>query len=78
MVVEIQILAWNSQKCVMGLRHSTHCRRYFRASQWRSEYQEKFEVIKGIIRSRKSKKDRQHNEQKKTDKQRCTKDYIEN
>jgi hypothetical protein len=31
---------------------------------------EKFEDIKGVIRSRKSKKDRQYNGQKKKDKQR--------
>jgi hypothetical protein len=35
--------------------------------------QEKFEDTKGVIRSRKSKTDRQHNGQKKKDKQRSTK-----
>jgi hypothetical protein len=39
---------------------------------------EKFEDIKGVIRSRKSKKDRQYNGQKKKDKQRSTKHYTEN
>ena len=34
---------------------------------------EEFEDIKGIIRIRISKKDKQHNGQKKKDKQRCTK-----
>jgi len=34
---------------------------------------EKFEDTKGVIRIRKSKKDRQHNGQKKKDKQRSTK-----
>jgi hypothetical protein len=36
-----------------------------------------FEDSKGVIRSRKSKKDRQHNGQKKKDKQRSTKHYAE-
>jgi hypothetical protein len=39
---------------------------------------EEFEDTKGAIRIRKSKKDRQHNGQKKKDKQRSTKLYIEN
>ena len=39
---------------------------------------EKFEDIKGVIRIRKSKKDRQYNGQKKKDKQRSTKHYTEN
>jgi len=49
---------------------------------------EEFEDTKGVIRSRKSKKDRQHNSQKKKDrqhnsqkikdKQRFTKHYTEN
>jgi hypothetical protein len=38
----------------------------------------KFEDTKGIIRSRKWKKDRQHNDQKKNDKQLSTKYYTEN
>ena len=38
--------------------------------------EEEFEYIKGVIRIRKSKKDRQHNGQK--DKQRSTKHYTEN
>jgi hypothetical protein len=37
----------------------------------------KFEDTKGIIRIRKSKKDRQQNDQKKKDKQRSTKHYTE-
>jgi hypothetical protein len=40
-------------------------------------YIEKLEGIKGVIRIRKS-KDRQHNDQKKKDKQRSTKHYTEN
>jgi len=38
---------------------------------------EEFEDTKGVIRSRKSKKDRQHNSQKKKHKQRSTKHYTE-
>jgi len=37
-----------------------------------------FEDTKRVIRSRESKKDRQHNDQKKKDKQRFTKHYTEN
>ena len=37
-----------------------------------------FENTKGIIRSRKSMKDRKHHGQKKKDKQRSTKHYTEN
>ena len=37
--------------------------------------EEEFEDIKGVIRIRKSKKDRQHNDQKKKDKQRSTRHY---
>ena len=37
--------------------------------------EEEFEDIKGVIRIRKSKKDRQHNDQKKKDKQRSTNIY---
>jgi hypothetical protein len=40
-------------------------------------YIEKFEDIKGVIRIRKS-KNKQHNDQKKKDKQRSTKHYTEN
>ena len=43
--------------------------------------EEEFEYIKGVIRIRKSKKDRQHNGQKKKgqqDKQRSTQYYMEN
>ena len=40
-------------------------------------YIEKLEGIKGVIRIRKS-KDRQHNDQKKKDKQRSAKHYTEN
>jgi len=39
-------------------------------------FEEEFEDTKGIIRIRKSKKDRQHNGQKKKDKQRSTKHYT--
>jgi hypothetical protein len=39
---------------------------------------EKFEDTKGVIRIRKSKNDRQHNDQKKKDKQWSTKHYTEN
>ena len=39
---------------------------------------EEFEDTKGVIRIRKSKKDRQHNDQKKKDKQRSTKHYTQN
>jgi len=38
--------------------------------------QEKLEVTKGVIRIRISKKDRQHNGQKKKYKQRSTKHYV--
>ena len=38
---------------------------------------EMFENTKGVIRIRKSKKDRQHNDQKKKDKQRSTKHTYE-
>jgi hypothetical protein len=41
-----------------------------------SEVQEEFEDTKGVIRIRKSKTDRQHNGQKKRDKQRSTKHYT--
>ena len=41
-------------------------------------HEEEFEDTKGVIRIRKSKKDRQHNGEKKDDKQRCTKHYTEN
>ena len=37
----------------------------------------KFEDIKGVIRSRKSKKDRHYNGQKKKDKQGSTENYTE-
>ena len=37
-----------------------------------------FEDTKGVIRIRKSKKDRQHNEQKKKDKQQSSKHYTDN
>ena len=37
-----------------------------------------FEHTKGVIRNPKSKKDRQHNGQKKKDKQRSRKHYPEN
>jgi hypothetical protein len=40
--------------------------------------QEEFEDIKGVIRICKLKKDRQHNGQKKKDKQLSTKHYKEN
>jgi len=40
--------------------------------------EEEFEDTKGVISVRKSKKDRQHNGQKKKDKQRSTKHYTEN
>ena len=40
--------------------------------------QEEFEDSKNVIRSRKSKKDRRHNGQKKKDKQRSTKHNTEN
>jgi len=40
--------------------------------------QEGFEDAKVVIRSHNSKKDRQHNGQKKKDKQRSTKHYTEN
>jgi hypothetical protein len=39
---------------------------------------EEFEDTKGVIRIRKSKKDKQHNDQKKKDKQRSTKHYTKN
>ena len=39
---------------------------------------EEFEDTKGVMRIRKSKKDRQHNCQQKEDKQRSTKHYTEN
>ena len=39
-------------------------------------YLEEFEDTKGLIRIRTSKKDRQHNGQKKMDKQRFTKQYT--
>ena len=42
---------------------------------WKSNIQEEFEDTKGVIRIRKSKKNRQHNDQTKKDKQRSTK-YI--
>ena len=38
--------------------------------------QEEFEDTKGVIRIRKSKKNRQHNGEKKQDKQRSTQYYI--
>jgi len=38
--------------------------------------EEEVEDTKGVIKIRKSKKDRQHNGQKKKDKQRSTKHYI--
>ena len=41
-------------------------------------YEEEFEDTKGAIRICKSKKDRQHNGQKKKDKQSSTKHYTEN
>ena len=44
-------------------------------------WQEEFEDTKDVIRIRKSKKDKQHNDQKKKgqkDKQRFTKHYTEN
>ena len=39
---------------------------------------EEVEDTKGVIRSHKSKKDRQHYGQKKKDKEQSTKHYIEN
>jgi len=39
---------------------------------------EMFEDTKGVIKSRKSKKERQHNVQRKKDKQRYIKRYTEN
>jgi len=39
-------------------------------------YKKKFEDTKGVIKSLKSKKDRQYNDQKKKDKQRSTKHYT--
>jgi hypothetical protein len=41
------------------------------------EFKKEFEDTKGVLRTRKW-KDRQHNNQKKKDKQRSTKHYTEN
>ena len=53
---------WNIQSAEKTLQLKT----IWRNSQW--NYEEEFEDTKGIIRIRKSKKDRQHNGQKKKDK----------
>ena len=42
------------------------------------DYKKKFEGTKGVTRRHKSKKDRQHNDQKKKYKQLSTKHYREN
>jgi hypothetical protein len=51
---------------------------YWQSCKLNAAIEEEFEDTNGIIRIRKSKKDRQYKGQKKKDKRRSTKHYTEN